>query len=49
MEDHDDFHVYESHAIMKYICDIKKLPDHWYPTSVSQHRTEAEADIQVRA
>ena len=28
-----DLHVFESHAIMKYICAAKSLPDHWYPTS----------------
>ena len=25
--------MYESHAIMKFVCEFKKLPDHWYPTS----------------
>ena len=25
--------MFESHAIMKFICGYKKLPDHWYPTS----------------
>ena len=25
--------MFESHAIMKFICGYKRLPDHWYPTS----------------
>ena len=31
-----DFHLFESHAMMKYICQAKQLPDHWYPTSSSK-------------
>ena len=37
-----DLNIFESIAILKYICDLKKLPDHWYPTS-------AAADIELRA
>eukprot|EP01062_Namystynia_karyoxenos_P073023 TRINITY_DN6978_c0_g1_i1.p1 TRINITY_DN6978_c0_g1~~TRINITY_DN6978_c0_g1_i1.p1 ORF type:complete len:272 (+),score=114.13 TRINITY_DN6978_c0_g1_i1:84-899(+) len=33
-----DFMLGESHAIMRYLCDKYKVPDHWYP-----------ADIQARA
>ena len=25
--------MFESHAMMKYICASRKLDDHWYPTS----------------
>ena len=25
--------LFESHAIMKYICQSRKLPDTWYPSS----------------
>ena len=28
-----DFNMFESMAIMKHICLLRKLPDHWYPTS----------------
>lgn len=27
----EPFNLYESHAIMKYICAHKSLDDHWYP------------------
>lgn len=26
-----DFKLFESHAIMRYICRTRNLPDHWYP------------------
>ena len=26
----------ESHAIMRYICASRQLPDHWYPTSANR-------------
>lgn len=26
-----DFTMFESHAIMKYMCIRRDLPDHWYP------------------
>ena len=45
VENHDDFVIFESHAILKYICDMKQLPDHWYPTSICKHRSEAEEGI----
>ena len=32
-ESANDLKMFESHAIMKYICQSRKLADHWYPTS----------------
>ena len=29
----EPFNLYESHAIMKFICVHKELEDHWYPNS----------------
>ena len=29
--DNDDFKMFESHAIMKYLCHSRGLPQHWYP------------------
>ena len=26
-----DFKMFESHAILKYLCYSRDLPDHWYP------------------
>lgn len=26
-----DFVLYESHAIMRYLHETRKCPDHWYP------------------
>jgi len=26
-----DFVLYESHTIMRYLCESWKCPDHWYP------------------
>ena len=37
-----DRNIFESHAIMQYVCELKKLPDHWYPTSPGR-------DIQLKA
>ena len=37
-----DFNMFESIAIMKYLCALKHLPDHWYPTS-------ANRDIKLQA
>lgn len=38
--DHDKgtpiFNMFESHAIMKYVCAKRGLPDHWYPTNDSR-------------
>ena len=31
-----DFNMFESIAIMKYLCGLKNLPDHWYPTSANR-------------
>ena len=31
-----DFNMFESIAIMKYLCSLKNLPDHWYPTSANR-------------
>jgi len=28
-----NFNLFESHAIMKYICRSRNLPDTWYPVS----------------
>ena len=40
-----DFNMFESHAIMKYICMSRKLDDHWYPTSVNKdHKLKARID-----
>ena len=30
-ENGEEFMLFESHAIMKYICTKKNLPEHWYP------------------
>ena len=29
--DKDGFKMFESHAIMKYLCNTRGLADHWYP------------------
>ena len=42
IDGHPDFHLFESHSIMKYICSSRQLPDHWYPTSDNR-------DIQLQA
>ena len=26
-----DFPLYESHTILKYLCQTRNVPDHWYP------------------
>ena len=31
-----DFSLYESHAIMKYICASRNLEDYWYPKNIKQ-------------
>lgn len=28
-----DFTLYESHAILRYLCNSRGLNDHWYPTN----------------
>jgi len=51
-EDEEDFYLYESHAILKYICDINKLPDHWYPTEHADpalSKEESEKRVKMRA
>ena len=30
------FNLYESGAIMRYICSSRKLPDHWYPQDLKK-------------
>ncbi|CAF1461174.1 unnamed protein product, partial [Didymodactylos carnosus] len=32
----DDFHLGESHTIMRYICASRNLPDHYYPNDIKQ-------------
>ncbi|CAF1323488.1 unnamed protein product [Rotaria sordida] len=32
----DDFHLGESHTIMRYICASRKIPDHYYPNDIKQ-------------
>ena len=34
--------MFESHAMMKFLCYTKNLPDHWYPTSEGH-------DINIKA
>ena len=31
-----DFVLYESHAIMKYLCSTRKVDDHWYPKDLKK-------------
>ena len=43
-----DFNMFESHAIMKFICGLKQLPDHWYPTSPNRDlKLQARMDIYL--
>jgi glutathione S-transferase len=44
-EGKEDFNMFESHAIMKYMCNVRGLDQHWYPT---QPRTKEEMEIQAR-
>ncbi|CAF1215973.1 unnamed protein product [Didymodactylos carnosus] len=32
----DDFHLGESHTIMRYLCTSRNLPDHYYPNDIKQ-------------
>ncbi|CAF1427329.1 unnamed protein product, partial [Rotaria sordida] len=32
----DDFHLGESHTIMRYICASRKIPDHYFPNDIKQ-------------
>ncbi|CAF1518705.1 unnamed protein product [Adineta ricciae] len=34
--DDDEFHLGESHTIMRYLCESRKLPDHYYPKDIKQ-------------
>ena len=40
----EDFNMFESHAIMKYICSVRDLPQHWYPTKAT-----TPEEIELRA
>ena len=39
-----DFNMFESHAIMKYICATRNLPDHWYPKDA---KSRAKMDMYL--
>ena len=46
--DESNFSLFESHAIMKYICCSRNLPDSWYPTSVERNfEIQAKMDIYL--
>jgi glutathione S-transferase len=32
----DGFHLGESHTIMRYLCETRNLPDHYYPKDIKQ-------------
>ena len=34
MQDSDGFNLAESHAMMKYLCYSRNLPEHWYPRNI---------------
>ena len=41
-----NFSLFESHAIMKYICRSRNLPDTWYPSS-DQRNYEKQAKMDI--
>mgnify|MGYP003907209611 CR=1 FL=1 len=34
-----DFTLFESHSILRYICESRNLPQHWYPFKDLRKRT----------
>ena len=43
-ESKPDFNLFESHAIMKYICFQNDLPQHWYPFAA-----KTDEEIKLRS
>ena len=40
-----EFNMFESHAMMKYICASRNLPEHWYPLGNSDEAIRKRAKM----
>ena len=47
MKNGETFNMFESHAIMKYICASRKLPQHWYPTDDTDEAKRLRAQMDM--
>ena len=43
----EDFNMFDSHAIMKYICYSKNLPEQYYPRNAESLDLQAKVDMYL--